>query len=126
MLQDAHYEGCSVCVGSVGDTAIVEVTGEVDMASASLLVRALGDAVQSGSGSLILDVQRLTYIDSAGLQALISTLQSMEELGREMVIAGCHGIFRKLMEIGRFDTRFQMFATVEEAIDALREKVLPG
>ena len=116
MSEDLYAGTCSICVGTISGACLVEVAGEIDVATVSLLARALGDAVHSGRGDLILDAQNLTYIDSAGIQTLISTQQKLETLGRRMAVVGCHGIFHKLMSISSLGSRLPTYATVDEAL----------
>lgn len=116
MVAETSGETCSIAVGTLGDASIIEVAGEVDVATVSMLAKALGDAAHSGKGDLILDAQKLVYIDSAGIQTLLSTQQKLRANGRALAIVGCHGIFHKLMQVGRFDTRFPMYSTIDEAL----------
>ena len=126
MAEELYAETCSIAVGSIAGASLVEVAGEIDVATVSLLAKALGDAVQSGHGDLILDAQNLTYIDSAGIQTLISTQQKLETQGRRMAVVGCHGIFHKLMRISRLESRFPMYATVDEALMSMNAWQAPA
>jgi anti-anti-sigma factor len=98
---------------------IVEVAGELDIATVSLLAKALGDAAQSGKSHVILDAQKLTYVDSAGIQTMLSAHRNLSTKGRKLVIVGCHGVFNRLMQICMLESRFQMYPTIEEAVSAL-------
>lgn len=119
MAQEIFADGCSICVGSMGRIGIIEAAGEIDMASVSLLAKALNDAVESGYGDVVLDAQKLTYIDSAGLRTLLSTSQQLASQGRKFAIAGCHGIFYKLMKISQLDRLISMYPSVEEVVAEL-------
>lgn len=125
MREELYGGTCSIAVGIIAGASLVEVAGEVDVATVSLLAKALGDAVQSGHGHLILDAQNLTYIDSAGIQTLISTQQKLETQGRSMVVVGCHGIFHKLMSVSRLENQFPMYSTVDEALMSLNAWEMP-
>lgn len=125
-MSQLDSDTCSICVGAVGATSIVEIAGEVDIATVSLLSKALGDAVTSAVGDLILDTQRLTYIDSTGIQALVSTQQKLESQGRVLAVVGCHGIFGKLMEVSHLSDRFPTYSSVDEALIDLEEMDAPA
>lgn len=116
MSDDAYTEECSICVGRVNDVTIVELAGEIDIATVSLLAKALGDAVRKGKGPVVLDAHKLSYIDSAGLQTILSTHRRLVEIGRSLTIVGCHGIFHKLMKVTRFDEHFTMYPSIEDAL----------
>lgn len=110
----------------MGDTGIIEISGEVDIATVSLLAKALADAVRLSKGHLILDAQGLTYIDSAGIQTLVSTQRKLNASGRCLAVVGCHGIFHKLMKITHFDTRFPIYSSVDEALAKLGDWIAPS
>jgi len=117
---DLNGQNCSICVGATGSTGIVEVAGEVDVATVSMLAKALDDAVRSGSGDILLDAQQLTYIDSAGIRTLLSTQRALAESNRRFALIGCHGVFRRILETASLADRFAMYSTVDEALASLR------
>ena len=119
MSDDTYTEECSICVGRMNDVTIIELAGEIDIATVSLLAKALSDAVKKGKGPVVLDAHELTYIDSAGLQTLLSSHRKLAETGRSLTIVGCHGIFHKLMKITRFEEHFTMYPTIEDALQNL-------
>ena len=53
----------------MGDVVVVSVTGELDMASAAALYRAVDRA--QDRGQIVVDLRDLTFIDSTGIRALI-------------------------------------------------------
>lgn len=123
MADDFYGEECSICVGRMNDVTIIELAGEIDIATVSLLAKALDDAVRNGRGPVVVDAHELAYIDSAGLQTLLSTHRKLAETGRSLAIVGCHGIFHKLLKITRFDEQFTMYPTIEDALASLSASV---
>ncbi len=119
MAGEMHGDTCFICVGKMEDVAIVELAGEVDVATVSLLGKALRDTLRTSDGPVILDARKLTYIDSTGLQTLMSAHRKLVETGRSLAIVGCHGVFYKLLSIARLARHFPMYATVEEAFASL-------
>lgn len=113
---ELNGQNCSICVGAIGSTGIVEVAGEVDVATVSMLAKALGDAVTSGSGDLVLDAQNLVYIDSAGIQTLLSTQRALTNQNRRFGIVGCHGVFHRILQTSRLDDRFALYASLDDAL----------
>jgi anti-sigma B factor antagonist len=75
----------SACAGS--QTLIV--AGEVDMATSPSLEDAVGRACSGDPAKLVLDLTRVTFIDSTGLNAILSarTLCVQRTFGFEVVIA---------------------------------------
>ncbi len=61
----------------VGDVAIAVVEGEIDASNAPAIGERLRDALTNRSLALIVDLERTTYLDSAGINVLF-------ELGAEL------------------------------------------
>ena len=82
-------------------SAIVHVVGEMDIASSEMLDSALRSLVQRSHGRVIVDLSRVTFMDSAGLRALVRARERMDACGRWLVTRGASGQPRRLLDIGR-------------------------
>jgi anti-anti-sigma factor len=60
-----------VHVHRVGDTQVVAPAGELDLATSRELGSALAAAAQYGAGRVVLDLRRLTFVDSSGISLII-------------------------------------------------------
>ena len=54
-----------------GDSLAVRVAGELDIATAPALESALLHALDSGAASILVDLERVSFIDSMGLRVLV-------------------------------------------------------
>ena len=70
---------------------------------------------------MIVDLSRVTYIDSSGLAALIEGMQNTEEYGGKFALAGLQETIRTIFEIARLDQVFQIFPDVDTALAAAPE-----
>jgi anti-anti-sigma factor len=70
--------------------------GELDLANRPLFEAAISDAVLAG-GPVVLDVSRVTYMDSIALHALIEAVESMPS--GHLVLHGLHGPTERLMKV---------------------------
>jgi anti-anti-sigma factor len=59
-------------VAKEGDTYVIRVEGELDLFERPRLERALRKAEGSHVTRILLDLEELTFIDAAGLSALVS------------------------------------------------------
>jgi anti-sigma B factor antagonist len=80
----------------VGDVHVVSLKGELDVATAEGLADWLVDI--SGS-SLVVDLSRLTFMDSSGISAMVVAHNRMEAVGDELVLTRPHPIVRRALEI---------------------------
>jgi anti-anti-sigma factor len=70
--------------------------GELDLANRPLFEAAITDAVLSG-GPLVLDMSKVTYMDSIALGALIAAVERLPS--GHLVLHGVHGPTERLMKI---------------------------
>ncbi len=68
------------------DCVTVVVAGDVDLLSVATLRRCLGDALIDGCRMLVIDLSGVTFMDSAGLGALVAAWKRARVLRVEMVV----------------------------------------
>jgi anti-sigma B factor antagonist len=100
-------------------TALVEVAGELDLASAPRLKRTLADAVAAGASGVVLDFSRVAFIDSTALGVLVGVNRTLPAQAR-MAIAAAGPDVRNVFELTGLDATFDMFTGLEEALDFVR------
>lgn len=94
-----------VAAGSVR----VQVAGELDMAVETELVETVAKAVADhDASSLELDVTRVTFIDSAGLRALLLCRDNVERSGRDLVLTAGDGPVSRLLNVAGVKDWFTM------------------
>jgi anti-sigma B factor antagonist len=81
VLPAGEFE-CTLLDGAP-DAATVKVVGDLDIATAPVLQRALQEAC-SRAGAVVLDLRDLTFIDSAGLRVVINASREAERAGLAM------------------------------------------
>ena len=94
---------------STGNGALrVALEGELDLSSVAVLERAVDDAVASAkrSGTVELDLEGVSFMDSAGLRGLLSARQRADAAGRWLrVVAATPAVWR-VLELTRTATLF--------------------
>jgi anti-anti-sigma factor len=66
-----------------GDVMVLELHGELDIATAATLPEALGTVARSGALRLVVDLQDVTILDSVGVRSLVHTRRWMFNHGGE-------------------------------------------
>lgn len=64
---------------------------------------------------LILDVSRLSYIDSAAIGFLVNAYVSRERNGKKLALAGVQGVVERILTMTRVTKVFRMYRSVQEA-----------
>jgi anti-anti-sigma factor len=73
-------------VGIENDAYVIRVEGELDLSAHPRLERALADAEASQASLILLDLDRLTYIDAAGVETLLAAAQRSASNGDRLRI----------------------------------------
>jgi anti-sigma B factor antagonist len=82
------------------DVIVISVSGEVDLASADQLEKAIRDAEQSATGWIVIDLEDLTFLDSTGLGVLLQARRRATENGdRLRFICSRHEQVTRLLSI---------------------------
>jgi anti-sigma B factor antagonist len=99
-----------------GDSVLLVIAGQIDMYSSPELRGELTAALESGSKRLVLDMEKVEFIDSSGLATLIEVLQKLRgsegKLRLSNLSSGVLGVF----ELSNLDQLFDIRATREEAL----------
>jgi anti-anti-sigma factor len=66
-----------------GDVMVLELHGDLDIATAATLPEALGAVARSGARRLVVDLQAVTILDSVGVRSLVHTRRWMFNRGGE-------------------------------------------
>ena len=82
MSQDPDFQ---ILVTEVDGTAVVHVAGEIDLGVRAELARMLAQAC-AGGRDVVVDLSRTTFMDSAGLHALVEARRSQIAAGWNLVL----------------------------------------
>ena len=74
------------------------VAGEIDASTAPALDEAL-QTLPVATGSVVIDVSDVVFIDSSGLRVLISLANRAEQVGRSVILQRPSPTVRRLLEI---------------------------
>ena len=75
-----------------GDVAIVDVSGPITLGEGTGLVRAtIKDVIAKGHKNILVNLQKVGYIDSAGLGELVGTYATVSNLGGHIKLLNVNG-----------------------------------
>lgn len=95
---------------------VLPLKGEVDLHVSPTVTAALNEMIDKKPKRLVVDLTEVSYIDSAGLAALIQAMQRVEGYGGKFMLAGLQETVRSIFEISRLDQVFQIFPNADTAL----------
>jgi len=108
-------DGLDVAVRSERGCVIAAVTGELDISTVGGLRDRLFELAE-GSEPLIVDLDQVTFIDSAGLGALVGTSRRAAEHGSTLRAVCTQPQTRKLLWLTGVDRRIPLESSLDEAL----------
>src|SRR2546427_1364056 len=89
---------------------VLPLKGEIDLHVSPSVTASLNGMIEKKPERLVVDLSGVTYIDSAGLAALIEAMQKVEAYGGKFLLAGLQETVRSTFEISRPRHGFSTFA----------------
>ena len=87
-------------VSRTGGTCLVVLAGELDMSAVDEVSRLLlGEVRRPGTESVIVDLDRLQFIDASGISALVVGHNAARICGRDFAVTRVHGRVRRVLEL---------------------------
>lgn len=97
---------------------VLPLEGEIDLHVSPNVTASLQMMIKKKPKRLVVDLSRVTYVDSSGLAALIEGMQNVEEYGGMFALAGLQETVRAIFEIARLDQIFRIFPDADAALVA--------
>jgi anti-sigma B factor antagonist len=107
----------SYAVRTDGGYAVVELTGDVDL-SCSPDARATILSCLTSNRPVLVDLSRVTYIDSSGVASLVEGYQTAKKKGLKFGLVGVSEAALSVLKLARLDKVFPIHATVADRIQA--------
>jgi len=98
--------------------SVLPLDGEIDLQVSPNVAKTLNRMIQKKPKQLVVDLGRVTYLDSSALAVLIEGMQNVEAYGGKFAIAGLHEDVRTIFEIANLNQVFQIFPDVDAALAA--------
>jgi anti-sigma B factor antagonist len=95
---------------------VLDVTGEIDVYTAPQFKEAVNSIIAAGQKDLIINMARVTYMDSSGFGTLLSATKRLRPEGGTVNLVACNSAIERMLKITRLNTVFGTFGSVEEAL----------
>jgi anti-anti-sigma factor len=112
-----EMEGASltVAVHRVGHRAVIEATGDIDLAGGPAFAAAADEVVSSGALEVWVDLGATRFMDSTGLNIVLRLRRRLVALRRRLAIICPSGPVRRVFETSGLDRDLVIHATLSAA-----------
>jgi anti-sigma B factor antagonist len=97
---------------------VLQLEGEIDLHVSPEIAESLRTMVAKKPKVLVVDLAKVTYIDSSGLAVLIEGMQNVQDYGGKFALANVQENVKHIFDIARLDQVFQIFPDVDSAVTA--------
>jgi len=105
-----------IATRKAGGAMVVSVTGRVDAVTAPEFEKGLSALIAGGDHLLVLNLNGLEYISSAGLRSILITAKQLKAKDGKVLFAGLKGPVKDVFKISGFGSLFKIFETEEEEL----------
>jgi anti-sigma B factor antagonist len=97
---------------------VLPLEGEIDLHVSPNVAESLRAIIQKKPKRVVVDLARVSYIDSSGLAVLIEAMQNVDAYGGKFALAGLGDDVLAIFEIAKLDQVFRIFPDVDAALAA--------
>jgi len=97
---------------------VLAIEGDIDLHISPAVTEALNAMIKNKPERIVIDLSRATYIDSAGVAALILAMREVKEYGGKFFLSDVQETIRAILETSRLDRIFWIFPDVDAALAA--------
>jgi len=101
-----------------GDVAVLCLQGRLDLTSASSLKEASKEVLAGEAKKMILNMDRVDFINSSGLGALVSILKEVRNSQGNMRLTNLAPYVKEIFDITQLTNIFEIFPDEKQAISS--------
>jgi anti-anti-sigma factor len=105
-----------VTVGTEGAVTVVKPLGPIIAGELEELTGKFSQLNRNWTKRLVVDMSEVTYIDSAGLELILSSRREMSERGLKLKLSGLNDMTRKIFDLTGLTNRFEIYPDTTVAV----------
>jgi anti-sigma B factor antagonist len=102
-----------------GGARVIDITGDVTVASEDLLMDAYARASAEGARAVVLNFGALAYMNSSGIGLLVTLLVRAHRQGQRVLAYGLSDHYRQIFELTRLDEAVGIHDSEADALGTL-------
>jgi anti-sigma B factor antagonist len=99
-----------------GETTVLTLRGEIDVYTAPRLRQAIVDIVDGGAQRLVVDMEKVDFLDSTGLGVMVEGLKRMKGRDGTLSVVATQDKIVKIFDITGLNKSFDIYQSVDEAV----------
>jgi len=97
---------------------VLDISGEIDLYNAPEIKEFINKKIEEQKYNVVINFQEISYIDSSGIGALISTLSNLKKYQGTLKITNIHDSVKKVFELTKLTSFFEIYDSVETALNS--------
>lgn len=106
----------NITTRDVNEVKVVAVEGELDLDTSQEAEKQLTQLRESGVKKMLLDLEKLEFISSAGLRVLLATAQEIKAEGGDLRVCNLNETVKEVFDISGFSTLLMCFDNEAKAM----------
>jgi len=104
-------------VRQVGQVAIVDIEGKITIGEGDMVLRdRVVELLDKGSHAIVLNLEKVTYMDSAGIGELVACYKRAKEKGGTVKLLNPSGKVLDLLTLTKLEEVFETYRQEQEAV----------
>ena len=99
-----------------GGIKVCSAEGDIDINSSPQMKKAFDKLIQAKSEKMVINLQKVGYVDSSGLATLVEILKNVKGFGGKLKLCNLSSKVKSLFEITKLEKLFDIKDSEEEAI----------
>jgi anti-sigma B factor antagonist len=106
-----------VNIRTEGDVKVIDLNGKITIGEGDVILREAVDSVlQDGSKNVLLNLAKVSYMDSAGIGELVACYKRAREKGGELKLLNPSGKVFDLLQLTKLEEIFETHRDEAEAV----------
>lgn len=104
-------------VRNIGKVAVLDLSGKITIGEGDVILREeVNKLLESDRKSILLNLDKVTYMDSAGIGELVACFKRASEAGAKLKLLNPSGRVSDLLSLTKLQQVFEIFAEEKEAL----------
>lgn len=99
---------------------ILDIQGEIDLYNAPEIKDIIQKLIESQKYNVIINLEKVSYIDSSGIGALISSLSNLKKYQGGLKIINVYASVKKVFELTKLTSFFEIYESESEALSKFK------